>query len=111
MRGIFDPRLFRPTRTFMGAPNSYELAGAKAAILGVPFDCGTHPVRIGARLGPSAIREQSALVRPYQPPAADFNPVDRLGLVDCGDVNVTPGLIIDAHERIEAAVWRVVEAG
>ncbi|HLI14132.1 MAG TPA: agmatinase [Alphaproteobacteria bacterium] len=95
----------------MGVPNGYDLSGAKAAILGIPFDCGTHPVRIGARLGPSAIREQSALVRPYQPPRADFNPLERLGLIDCGDVNVTPSLILDAHARIEEAVWRIVSAG
>ncbi|HYB09934.1 MAG TPA: arginase family protein [Alphaproteobacteria bacterium] len=110
-REIFDPRLFRPTRSFMAAPNRYDLTGAKAAILGVPFDCGIHPTRIGARLGPSAIREQSALVRPYQPPQADFNPIERLGVVDCGDVNVTPSLVLDAFEKIEDAVSRIVQAG
>jgi arginase family enzyme len=68
MPSIFDPQVYAPAATFMGAPNGYDLARAKAAILGVPFDCRTHPVRIGARLGPAAIREQSALVRPYQPP-------------------------------------------
>jgi len=111
MAGIFDKELFRPTRSFMGAPNRYELAGAKAAILGIPFDCGIHPTRIGARLGPNAIREQSTLVRPYQPPHADFNPLERLGLVDCGDVALTPGLILEAYAKIEAAVSRILEAG
>jgi agmatinase len=111
MAGIYESRLYRPTRTFMGVSNRYELKGAKAAILGVPFDCGVHPTRIGARLGPSAIREQSPLVRPYQPPQADFNPLERLGLVDCGDVNVTSSLVLDAFERIEEAVWRIVEVG
>jgi len=28
----------------------------QAAILGLPFDCGTHPTRIGFRQGPAAIR-------------------------------------------------------
>src|SRR6185437_493481 len=49
--------------TFMGAPYGHDLARVKAAILGVPFDCGTHAFRIGARQGPQAIREQSRLVR------------------------------------------------
>jgi len=111
MADIFDPALFRPTRTFMGAPNRYELAGAKAAILGIPFDCGAHPTRVGSRLGPSAIREQSSLVRPFQPPHADFNPLERLAAVDCGDVALTPSLILDAFERIEAAVSRILGAG
>jgi agmatinase len=69
---IFDPAIFTPLQSFMGAPHSWDLSGAKAAILGLPFDAGTHPVRIGARLGPSAIREQSALVRRYEPPMHDL---------------------------------------
>jgi agmatinase len=111
MPDIFDPQLFRPTPSFMGAPNRYDLGGAKAAILGIPFDCGIHPTRVGSRLGPSAIREHSTLVRPYQPPHADFNPLERLGVVDCGDVNLTSSLILEAHERIEEAVGRIVKAG
>ena len=66
----------------MGVPFSRDLMNSRAAIIGVPFHCGTHPVRIGARLGPAAIREQSALVRRFEPPYADFDPVARLGLVD-----------------------------
>ena len=31
----------------------------RAVILGLPFDCGAHPARIGSRLGPSAIRQES----------------------------------------------------
>ena len=35
--------------TFMGAPYSHDLSAAKAAVLGMPFDCGTHLFRVGAR--------------------------------------------------------------
>jgi agmatinase len=83
---IFDESVFAP---IMGAPQSWDLANAKAAVLGIPFDAGTHAVRIGARLGPSAIREQSALVRRYEPPLNNFDPVHNLGLVDCGNARVT----------------------
>jgi len=37
--------------SFMGVPFSRDLSLSRAAIIGVPFDCGTHPVRIGSRLG------------------------------------------------------------
>jgi agmatinase len=111
MPSIFDPQVYAPVPTFMGAPNGYDLARAKAVVLGVPFDCGTHPVRIGARLGPAAIREQSALVRPYQPPLWNFNPLERLGVVDAGNVNLVPSRIEHAFARIEEAVWRIAEAG
>ena len=97
--------------TFMGAPYSHDLSGAKAAVLGMPFDCGTHAFRVGSRQGPASIREQSRLVRPYNPELSDFSPVERLGLVDCGDVRVTPGRILDAFEKIEAATRAIVAAG
>lgn len=96
--------------TFMGVPYTHDLSRAKAAILGIPFDCGTHPVRIGSRLGPAAIREQSALVRPYEPPLHDFNPLAKLGLVDCGNAKVIPSAIGESYAVIEAAVWRIVSA-
>lgn len=94
--------------TFMGAPYTHDLSTAKAAILGIPFDCGVHPFRIGSRQGPHSIREQSRLMRPYNPELADYNAVKRLGLVDCGDLRVTPGRILDAYERIEAAMSEIV---
>lgn len=97
--------------TFMGVPAARSARGAGAAVLGIPFDCGTHPVRIGSRYGPQAIREQSALVRPYQPPHADFNPLALLDVVDLGNVDVTPSVIEPSFERIEAAVGQVLDAG
>ena len=97
--------------TFMGAPYSHDLAGARAAVLGMPFDCGTHLFRVGSRQGPSAIREQSRLVRPYNPELSDYHPIERLGLIDCGDVRVVPGRIVDAFEKIEAATRVLVDAG
>jgi agmatinase len=108
---IFDDQIFAPLQTFMGAPLSWDLAGAKAAVLGIPFDAGTHTVRIGARLGPSAIRDQSALVRPYEPPVTNFDPVRSLGLVDCGNARVMPGLIEPSFAAAEAAVGRIAENG
>ncbi len=97
--------------TFMGAPYSHDLAQAKAAVLGMPFDCGTHLFRVGSRQGPASIREQSRLVRPYNPELSDYSPVERLGLVDCGDVRVIPGRIEEAFEKIEAATRVLVDAG
>jgi agmatinase len=103
--------LYRGPLTFMGAPFGHDLSGAKAAILGAPFDCGIHLFRIGARQGPQSIREQSRLVRPFQSEFADFDIRARLGLVDCGDAAVTPGRIEPAFERIEEAAFRIVSAG
>ena len=86
-----DAEIYGREPTFMGVPYTRDLKGAraaKAAILGIPFDSGVHPTRVGARLGPKAIRDSSALVRPYWPPHRTINPVEMLGVVDCGDARV-----------------------
>jgi agmatinase len=106
-----EDALFRKPRTFMGAPYGRPGAGNRAAFIGLPFDCGVHPFRVGCRQGPHAVREMSALMRRYNPTYADFDPVTALGLVDCGDVELTPGRILDAYARMEAGVSAIVEAG
>jgi len=103
--------LFTSPATFMGMPHGRPEAGCKAAILGVPFDCGIHPFRVGSRQGPDAVRAQSALIRRFNPTFADFDPVSLLGAVDCGNVRLTPSRILDAFDRIEKAAWRIVETG
>ena len=94
----------------MGVPHGRPGPANKAAILGIPFDCGTN-MRIGARGGPDLVRQQSALMRRFNPTHADFDPVAALGLVDCGNVRLTPSKIVDAFERTEQAVDRIVAAG
>jgi len=103
--------LYTAPLTFMEVPYSTNFASAGAAILGCPFDCGTHPFRVGARQGPQSIREQSGLVRRYQAEFADYDALAELGLVDCGDVVLTPSRIEDAFARIEEAAFRIVDAG
>src|SRR5271163_725415 len=93
---LTDAQLFQTGRGFMGVPWATTADGAKAAILGVPFDCGTHPSRIGSRDGPRAIREQSRLVRAFESEVADYDIRAALKLVDCGDVALTPSRIIEA---------------
>src|SRR5689334_9703135 len=108
---LSQQQLYTGPVTCFGAPYSHDLTGAKAAILGIPFDCGTHPYRVGSRQGPDAIRQQSAQMRLYNSELADFNPVERLKLVDCGNGRLTPSRIVDAFERIEAAARPIHEAG
>ncbi len=106
-----DRAVVEAVGTFMGMPASRDLSASKAAVLGIPFDCGFHPTRIGARLGPNSIREHSGLVRRYEPPYRDYDPVARLGLVDYGNVRLRSGYVAEAFENIEAAVAEIVEAG
>lgn len=103
--------LFNRAPTFMGVPAGLGTVGCRAAVVGVPFDCGTHAFRVGARDGPVAVREQSRLIRRYHPTLADVDVLSLLGVTDCGDVALTPGRIGDALPRIEAAADAVLAAG
>jgi agmatinase len=105
-----DP-LLQPPETFMRLPAGPPGAGCRAAIIGVPFDCGTHPLRVGARQGPAHVRQQSGLIRRYHPSLADVDVPALLGAVDCGDVVLTPGRPNDAFPRIEAAAGGILDAG
>lgn len=110
-RELSEAELYTLPVTFMGVAHGRPGPGCRAAVLGIPFDCGIHPFRVGSRQGPHAVRETSALIRRFNPTNADFDPVAALGLVDCGNVRLTPGRILDAYERIEQAVARIVDAG
>jgi len=90
--------------TFMGVPRADTSTRAGAAILGIPFECLGHRVRTGSDLGPAAIREQSCLLRPYQPPHADFDPLELLNVVDCGDMDIAAGDVAVAYDSITAAI-------
>jgi len=103
--------MFHLPETFMGVPAGLPGPGCRVAVLGVPFDCGTHPFHIGARQGPTEVRRQSRLIRRYHPTLADLDVLALMGVVDCGDVVLTPGRIEDALPRIEAAAGAVLDRG
>jgi len=103
--------MFHLPETFMGVPAGLPGPGCRVAVLGAPFDCGTHPFHIGARQGPTEVRRQSRLIRRYHPTLADLDVLALMGVVDCGDVVLTPGRIEDALPRIEAAAGAVLDRG
>jgi agmatinase len=105
----FQSPRFAQISTFMRLPHTREVAGLDAAILGIPFDGGVS-FRPGARFGPKEIRNNSLLIRPYNP-VLRTSPFARLRVADCGDVDTNPMDILDTYGRIEAAVGGILEAG
>src|SRR5438093_1503744 len=83
--------------------------GLDVALLGVPYDGGTS-YRSGARFGPRAVREQSSLIRPWNP-VLKVHPFERLRVADCGDVDVVPISIERTFEAVERRIDAVVQAG
>ncbi|MCM8748576.1 agmatinase [Thermomicrobiaceae bacterium CFH 74404] len=106
--GLVSPR-FSGIRTFARLPHVRDLDEVDVAVIGVPFDTGV-TYRIGARFGPAAVREMSAMLRAYNP-ALDVNVYDVLSVVDYGDLPVVPGYIEDSYARIEEGLSPVLEAG
>lgn len=111
MVNIFDASLFKPPGTFMGVDYGHDLTGRGAAVVGVPYDNGAHPSRVGAREGPRAIREASRLIRRFRPPDADFDPLEKLGVIDCGDLQVVPSVLDEAEAVIERGIGLIAGAG
>jgi agmatinase len=84
-------------------------AGLDVALLGLPYDGGVS-YRPGARFGPRAVREQSSLIRPWNP-VLKVHPFEKLRVADCGDVDVVPISIERTHAAIEAKIDTVIAAG
>ena len=100
---------FAGIRTYMRAPHVTDLRGVDVAVYGIPFDTATS-YRTGARFGPEAIRSASALIRPYHP-AHNVNVVEKLSIVDYGDLPVSPGDVERTYRQVEEALAPIVDAG
>lgn len=105
----FETPRFSGPRTFMRLPHVQDLEGVDVAVVGIPTD-GAVVYRSGARFGPEGIRSASVMLRSYNPLLA-VNVVERLSLVDYGDVPTVPGSTVDSLERSRAALEEIVRAG
>ncbi len=102
-----SPRFAQPA-TFMRLPHTQEMAGLDVALLGIPFDGGTS-YRSGSRFGPRDVRQNSSLIRPYNP-SLQVSPFDVLKVADVGDVDVNPINIEDTYGRVEHAIGEILDA-
>jgi guanidinobutyrase len=102
--------VFQPQSTFMNVPAATDFRQSRAVIVGLPFDCGAHPARIGSRLGPAAIRQESlALERGDE--WSDIDSFKLLNVVDAGNVAVQPGNVDISFAAIKSAIVAIAEAG
>jgi agmatinase len=84
-RGLAFENAFGGATSFLRRRYTKDLTGVDLAVTGIPFDQAvTH--RPGARFGPRAIREASAL-QPFDPPYGwGFDPLSEFAIVDYGDL-------------------------
>jgi agmatinase len=109
--------MYGPDATFVGVPradldDAGSLAGARAVIVGAPFDGGTSH-RPGCRFGPQAIRLTDYLGHDGSRPhlALGVDGLVELGVVDVGDVLMPPGETEASLRRLEEAVEQVARTG
>lgn len=109
--------MYGPDATFLGVPpadlgDRSTWQEAAAVIVGAPFDGGTSH-RAGCRFGPQAIRFTDYLPHDGRRPhlALGVDPLVELAVVDAGDVEMLPGEIEPALDRLRAAVALVAGAG
>lgn len=109
-RGL-DP-MFAGIPTFLKSPyveNIREIGSYDVAVVGAPFDMGT-TYRSGARFGPQAVREISALYDSYSPDLG-MDLLEEISIGDAGDIFVIPSNIEKTFDQIDLGVSHILEAG
>ena len=109
-RGLSFENTFAGVPSFLRRTLTKDLSGVDLAVTGIPFDQAvTH--RPGARLGPRAIREASALQAPDPPYGWGFDPVSEFDIVDYGDMAFDYARPADFAEALTAHVRTILDAG
>ena len=109
-RGHGFENAFGGATSFLRRPYTKDLAGVDVAVTGVPFDMATTH-RPGARFGPRAIREASAL-QIYEPPYGwAVDPMIACTVADCGDVAFDYADVGAFPARLEAHCGAILASG
>jgi agmatinase len=95
--------------TFMRLPHISDPRELDVAFVGVPFDTSAG-YRVGARLGPRAIREHSSQIRLHHP-VHNVTVHERIRIADYGDVRTTPFEIDKTYESITREFEAIYAAG
>lgn len=96
--------------SFMRRKYTQDLAGVDVAVAGIPLDIATTH-RPGARFGPRGVRQASTGIAWERPWPWDFDPFDRLAVVDYGDCEFDPGLPESVVPFVEKYFDRILDSG
>jgi len=96
--------------SFMRRKFTRDMSGVDVAVTGVPLDTATTN-RPGARFGPRAIRAASTIMAWEKPYGMEFDPFERLAVVDCGDCFFDHGKPVSTPQLIEDHAFRIIDQG
>ena len=87
-----------------------DMSGVDVAVTGIPLDTATTN-RPGARFGPRAIRAASTIMAWEKPYGMEFDPFDRLAVVDAGDCFFDHGRPEQTPAEIEEHAFGIIDQG
>lgn len=96
--------------SFMRRKYTHDLKGVDLVVTGVPLDTATTN-RPGARFGPRAIRAASTIMAWERPYGMEFDPFDKLAVVDYGDCLFDLGRPESVPAAIEKHASAIIEQG
>jgi len=102
-----DLARFAGPQTFMRLPEVATAEGLDVGFVGIPMDIGTS-WRSGTRFGPKQLRQESAMIRPYniQTGAAPF---DSLQCADLGDIAINTFSLSDSLSIIQKTYEEILK--
>ena len=110
LRGASFENAFGGATSFLRRRYTKDLTGVDVAVTGIPFDQAVTN-RPGTRLGPRAIREASAL-QAFDPPYGwPYDPLERLSIVDYGDLAFDYARVPDFPDTLTAHIRGILSAG
>ncbi len=96
--------------SFMRRRYSRDLDGVDLVVTGVPLDTATTN-RPGARFGPRAVRAASSVMAWTRPYGMDFDPFDKLAVVDYGDCLFDFGRPEQVPDEISKHAASIIDQG
>lgn len=87
-----------------------DMTGVDVAVTGIPLDTATTN-RPGARFGPRAVRAASSIMAWEKPYGMEFDPFDKLAVVDAGDCFFDHGRPEQTPAEIEEHAFGIIDQG
>ncbi|MGB5163880.1 MAG: agmatinase [Woeseiaceae bacterium] len=110
LHGTIPEPTFAGATSFMRRKYTHDLDGVDVAVTGIPLDTATTN-RPGARFGPRSIRAASSIMAWEKPYAMEFDPFDRLAVVDYGDCVFDFGDPQSVPAAIEQHAAQIINGG
>ena len=96
--------------SFMRRKYTQDLDGVDVVVTGIPLDTATTN-RPGARFGPRAIRAASTIMAWEKPYGMEFDPFDKLAVIDYGDCYFDFGRPQTVPDAIENHAYAIIDQG